>query len=98
VTAAGFFDGYPDGSFRPDKNITRAEMAKVLASAYNFKSSSSKGFKDVANTHWASLPILGLSQNKVANGFPDGTFRPNAATTRAEFSVFLARALNKNFR
>ncbi|MBF6633619.1 MAG: S-layer homology domain-containing protein, partial [Planococcus sp. (in: Bacteria)] len=32
------------------------------------------------------------------NGFPDGTFRPNSATTRAEFSVFLARALNKDFR
>lgn len=98
VTEAGLFNGYTNGSFKPDKNITRAEMAQVLALAYKFEASNTQVFKDVPTSHWASKPISGLVQNKITYGYSDKTFRPGQAITRAEFSVFLARALNKDFR
>ncbi|WP_223634638.1 S-layer homology domain-containing protein [Planococcus sp. 4-30] len=98
VTEAGLFNGYANGSFKPDKNITRAEMAQVLALAYKFEANNTQVFKDVPTSHWASKPISGLVQNKITYGYSDKTFRPGQAITRAEFSVFLARALNKDFR
>lgn len=98
VTAAGLFNGYPDGSFRPEKNITRAEIAKILVLAFDLDVDNKAVFKDVPLTHWASKPVSGVFNNNITKGFPDNTFRPNTAATRAEFSVFLSRALNKEFR
>ncbi|WP_142827215.1 S-layer homology domain-containing protein [Planococcus soli] len=98
VTSVGLFNGYTDGSFKPNRNITRAEMAKVLALAYNLEANNEQVFKDVPSTHWASESVSGISQSRITTGYPDNTFRPSAATSRAEFSVFLARALNSEFR
>ncbi|TWT07047.1 hypothetical protein FQV26_04330 [Planococcus sp. CPCC 101016] len=98
VTSAGLFNGYADGTFKPNKNITRAEMAKVLALAYNLGATNEQVYKDVPSTHWASKSVSGITQNGIATGYPDNTFRPSAATSRAEFSVFLARALNNEFK
>ena len=48
----GILNGYPDGTFRPDQSITRAEMAKILSVAYNFKTSNQLRFPDTEE-HWA---------------------------------------------
>lgn len=97
ATKSGLFSGYPDGSFRPDENITRAEMAKILDLAYKFQGESSVKFTDVSNS-WAMLHISTLIKNGITTGFPDNTFKPNAPTTRAQFSTFLARSMDTKFR
>ncbi|MBD8013381.1 Ig-like domain-containing protein, partial [Planococcus wigleyi] len=98
VSKAGLFNGNPDGTFAPNDVLKRAEMAKVISIAYDLNSSNKNHFNDVKAGHWAKGYISGLYENGITTGFPDKTFRPGASTTRAEYSVFLARALNEDFR
>lgn len=98
VSKAGLFNGNPDGTFAPDKVLKRAEMAKIISVAYEFKANDKTYFTDVKSGYWAKGYISGLYENGITTGYPDKTFHPEEATTRAEFSVFLARALNKEFR
>ncbi|XKE94012.1 Ig-like domain-containing protein [Metaplanococcus flavidus] len=98
ATKAGLFNGNPDGTFAPDKTLKRSEMAKIISLAYEFKASGESHFKDVKSGYWASGYISGLYENGITTGYSDKTFRAEQSTTRAEFSVFLARALNKDFR
>ena len=98
VSKAGLFNGNPDGTFAPNDVLKRAEMAKVISIAYELDASNKNHFNDVKTGHWAKGYISGLYENSITTGFPDKTFRPEASTTRAEYSVFLARALNKEFR
>ncbi|WP_084244400.1 S-layer homology domain-containing protein [Planomicrobium okeanokoites] len=97
ATKAGLFGGYPDGSFRPNNILTRAEMSKILVIAYKFEGESSVNFSDVSNS-WAKSYISKLVINDIATGFPDNTFKPNTPTTRAQFSTFLARSMDNKFR
>ncbi|XKE94013.1 S8 family serine peptidase [Metaplanococcus flavidus] len=98
ASKAGLFNGNPDGTFAPDKTLKRSEMAKIISIAYEFKASGGSHFKDVKSGYWASGYISGLYENGITTGYSDKTFRAEQSTTRAEFSVFLARALNKDFR
>ncbi|MBD8013379.1 Ig-like domain-containing protein, partial [Planococcus wigleyi] len=98
VSKAGLFNGNPDGTFAPNDVLKRAEMAKVISIAYGLNASNKNHFNDVKAGHWAKGYISGLYENGITTGFPDKSFRPGASTTRAEYSVFLARALNKEFR
>ncbi|WKA57782.1 S-layer homology domain-containing protein [Planococcus shenhongbingii] len=97
VSEFGLFNGYPGGSFKPDQILTRAEMSKILVIAYNLEGSSPKNFTDVSSS-WAKEYISSLAKNGITTGFPDQTFKPKNATTRAQFSTFLARAMNEKFR
>lgn len=98
ASKAGLFVGNPDGTFAPEAVLKRAEMAKVISVAYELKASDNNHFKDVKSAYWAKSYIQGLYENQITVGYPDNTFRPEESTTRAEFSVFLARALNEQFR
>ncbi|XKE94011.1 Ig-like domain-containing protein [Metaplanococcus flavidus] len=98
ASKAGLFNGNPDGTFAPDKTLKRSEMAKIISIAYDFKASGQNHFTDVKSGYWAKGYISGLYDNGITTGYPDDTFRAEESTTRAEFSVFLARALNKEFR
>ena len=98
VSKAGLFNGNPDGTFAPDKILKRSEMAKIISIAYNLKASDKNHFNDVKSGYWAKGFISGLYENGITTGYPDKTFRGEEPTTRAEYSVFLARALNKDFR
>ena len=98
VSKAGLFNGNPDGTFAPDKILKRSEMAKIISIAYELKASESNHFNDVKSGYWAKGYISGLFENGITTGYPDKTFRAEEPTTRAEYSVFLARALNENFR
>ena len=98
VSKAGLFNGNPDGTFAPNDVLKRAEMAKVISIAYDLDANSKNHFSDVKAGHWAKGYISGLYENGITTGFPDETFRPGASTTRAEYSVFLARAMNEDFR
>lgn len=93
----GIIDGMGDGTFAPHASLTRAQMAKILAGAYDIQGEYSKGFADTNEGYWAHTYISALAANKITIGYPDGTFRPAKKITRQEFSAFLARKLNEEF-
>ncbi|MFE8696435.1 S-layer homology domain-containing protein [Cytobacillus sp. FJAT-53684] len=93
VVDEGIFTG-TDGSFYPNKTLTRAEMAAIINRAFKLEKKSTKvTFKDVNSKFWGYLDIQNLVGHKITEGFPNNTFQPSNPTTRAQFSVFLTRAL-----
>ncbi|WP_135122037.1 S-layer homology domain-containing protein [Aedoeadaptatus pacaensis] len=82
VVNAGYMKGYPDGTFRPDGKITRAEFAQMIR-AIDKANTGMAPFADVKG-HWAEAAINQAYANDRIAGYPDGTFRPNDQITRAE--------------
>ena len=82
VVNAGYMKGYPDGTFRPNGKITRAEFAQMIK-AIDKANTGMAPFAD-AKGHWAEAAINQAYANKRITGYPDGTFRPNNNITRAE--------------
>ena len=94
IKTAGYINGYPDGTFRPNNNISRAEIAKIVVLAAGFTiDTSGAGFSDIAG-HWASDYILTAANRGVVGGYTDGTFRPNNSATRAEASKMVSVWVN----
>lgn len=88
--------GYEDGTVRPNGSISRAEVATVLfrllkddVRAQNL--TKDNAYSDVSDTAWYAAAVSTLSKMGVISGYPDGTFRPNAPITRAEFAAMIAR-------
>lgn len=92
---AGIINGYDDGSFRPERKASRAEVAKMLTTALAIPTpvSERRVFKDVSTKYWAAQHVAALKAAGITNGFEDGTFRPQATTTRAQVAKFLNKAL-----
>lgn len=90
--------GYPDGTFRPNEQVTRAQMAILIAKAYEVAPEASGAFKDVPSGVTGSGYINALAAQNIVSGYLDGTFRPYGTIDRASFSVFLARTENKDLR
>jgi hypothetical protein len=94
--AAGLFQGDPGGTFRPDDSITRAEMAAIVARARQLKGmAGGTPFSDVPESHWALPYIIQLYQEEWLRGYQDGTFRPNAGASRAEFVSVVQKLVNR---
>ena len=96
ATNAGKLTGYPDGTFRPNQSITRAEFAAI---AVRFLSDEVQGvsggnFSDTAG-HWAADAIGRAAAAGWIAGYPDGTFRPNAPITRAEAATIINNMLGR---
>ena len=92
---AGIISGFPSGEFKPNDNVTRAQMAIMLARGYGLeKTGDTAGFKDVAVSYWAYEAVLKLADNGISLGYPDGTFRPANAVSRAEVAALLAKAMD----
>ncbi len=96
VHSEGLTTGYSDGTYRPDQALTRAEMAVFVLRAlhggdYTPPVAHSYSFNDIAG-HWAANWIEEAAQEGLAEGYPDGTFKPDALATRAESTVMLLRA------
>jgi hypothetical protein len=90
----GIIRGNPDGTFRPDRYISRAEIAAMLVNALNDRSSQTgKSFPDVSSGHWASGSIGKASAMGIINGFPNGRFYPDRNAQRAEVMVMLYQYL-----
>lgn len=84
----GTINGYEDGTFKPENTITRAEFSKLLAirtapSAQTFTQTTT-AFPDVAADHWANAYIAYAVAVGAVNGYPDGTFKPEAPVTYGE--------------
>lgn len=89
-------NGYEDGNFRPDENITRAEFAKIIVKLTEKDiSQKSTEFSDV-ETHWAEAYIAVLAEKDIITGYEDNTFRPDEAITRAEAVAIINRAVTRN--
>lgn len=89
----GLVQGYPDGSFKPDRSLTRAELAALLVRAKEYKVPGRpvKVFKDVAANHWAAGYVEIAKRTGLIKGYPDGRFRPNNRITNAEAITVVAR-------
>ncbi|WP_391571781.1 S-layer homology domain-containing protein [Cohnella sp.] len=87
--------GYPDGTFRPDQSITRAEFIVMLAKALGLDGEDDQlTFSDRERIGpWASRAIAQAVRQSVIQGYADGSFRPGAVVTRAEMATMIARAL-----
>ncbi|MBH0230719.1 S8 family serine peptidase [Halobacillus yeomjeoni] len=94
---AGILTGYKDGTFRPDKPMTREEMAAVIVRAYELTGSSNVRFSDVDPDSWSYKYISTLVANGIVSGYPDGTFRPGLDIKRSEFAALMARLLSDKF-
>lgn len=92
---AGVLNGYTDGTFQPDNNITRAEMAKIIVTELNVQLDPVENvFSDVASDAWYYDSVSRAAAAGYVNGYTDGTFHPGDPITRQEASAVLARAYN----
>ena len=80
TAGVGLIHGYPDGTFRPDQTITRAEFVTILAQESGETITDPAGtaeFSDVKANHWARKYILWGRKNNVLSGYEDNSFRPD---------------------
>lgn len=87
--------GYPEGTFLPGRNMTRAEVtvmfSRLLEKQMTIHTAYGNSFSDVPAGKWYSNAIGYMEQYNIVRGYPDGTFRPDAPVTRAEFAAIAAR-------
>jgi len=87
--------GFPDGTFRPNQPITRAELTAAMSRFFYVTDTGANNFSDVPPNHWAT-PYINIAHNKGwIIGFPDGTFRPDNVMTRAEAVTIINRVLGR---
>ncbi|MDO5041055.1 MAG: S-layer homology domain-containing protein [Peptoniphilus sp.] len=85
--------GYANGTFGPNKNMTRAEVAFVLAKIDNDKDPVGyySTFKDVAQDKWYADAIGYMQKEEIIGGYSDDTFKPEKSITRAEFASVISK-------
>lgn len=95
-----YIKGYPDGTFKPSNNVTRAEAAQMFATLLNggtsFGTSSVTKFAD-ANNKWYSPAVNYIAGKGLLSGYSDGTFKPDADITRAEFAQMISGYLKAGY-
>ncbi len=92
---AGLIKGYEDKTFRADRQITRAELAVMVARALKAAEKAELNFKDAAGIpSWAADSIAQAVAKGIIKGYEDNTFRPNNPATRAETAAMTLRLLN----
>jgi subtilisin len=95
MTQSNLATGFPDGSFKPTKTITRGEVITLLNRAFTIKTqnTTTKRFSDVTPKLYSYNAIQRFASASIANGYEDGTFKPNSPVTRAEMAVFLSKTI-----
>jgi uncharacterized repeat protein (TIGR02543 family) len=98
AVSSGIVTGYQDGTFKPDKTVTRAEFAVMLMNALKTEGAGAAlTFTDTAKIgSWAQKAVAQAVQAGIINGYEDGTFRPAGEITRAEMAAMIAGALGKD--
>ena len=95
LSNAGILDGYEDGTFKPDGNITRAEFATIAVRFFEATYDGGDLFSDIAG-HWAQDYINEAANAGIVDGYPDGTFRPQQYITRAEAMTMVNRTIDRH--
>ncbi len=88
--------GYPDGMFKPNRNISRAEFATMLVKGFNLDSCGMERenlFSDVPRSNWANAAIAKAVDEDLLKGYPNGKFKPNNHVTRAEALTSIAKGM-----
>lgn len=101
----GIMAGYPDGTYKPERTVTRAEFAKFVVASFELQSeqevptmqtaaAQELTFKDVPQDKWYAAWIADAVNAGVVAGYTDGTFKPDALITREQMAAMVARALH----
>lgn len=102
LVSKGIMNGYPGGTYQPDKNITRAEFAKLVIETLNLvpvfepevSSASSSNLTDLKVNEWYYPYVISAVEAGIITGYEDGTFRPSKQITREEMATMIIRALD----
>lgn len=93
LSDADIITGFPDGTFKPDQAVTRAQAAILIGKTFELDGTKRKtSFSDVNTTNTASGYIESAAKKGIISGFPDGTFRPGQTVTRGQLAIILAKA------
>ncbi|MFH5186760.1 S-layer homology domain-containing protein [Paenibacillus sp. TAB 01] len=94
VTKHGYFNGFEDGTFRPEAPVTRGELVAVMARflKLNVSTPNELHFNDIEG-HWAAASIEELYRSKYLAGYPDGSFKPQNNIIRSEAVTLVNRML-----
>ena len=95
LTNAGIIDGYEDGTFKPNGNITRAEFATIAVRFFEATYEGENLFPDI-DGHWAQDYINEAANAGIVDGYPDGTFGPQKLITRAEAMTMVNRTIDRH--
>ncbi len=90
----GVVVGYPDGTFKPDNNLTRAELTKMINLVFGYTESDATGFNDVTDADWFKPYVLVAKKAGYIKGFEDGSFRGNQNLTREQACAIVSRCAN----
>jgi hypothetical protein len=89
-------DGYPDGTYRPSQNVSRAQMAAFIIRANfgeAFSCTLTPHFSDVPADHWAFKYVQKMYDEGITAGYSDGTYRPSQNVSRSQMAAFIIKAL-----
>lgn len=92
----GITGGYPDGTFKPNNQISRAEIASLIARIGNFQlneTAETDSFNDIKSSKWYYKSVIMAKQNGIIGGYPDGSFKPDGKATRAEVATMIYKYL-----
>jgi hypothetical protein len=92
MAAEGIISGYADGTFRPNRDVTRGQMASLLYRALDFPDGTATFSDTAGTTHVAAIGAL--AQAEVIQGFSDGTFRPDRPIRRDQMASMLSKAFD----
>ena len=97
LASGNIIAGFPDGTFKPNEPVTRAQFATIVNKALS-PASKRPGidFKDLKNNFWAYAAIQSAYQGQYVSGYPDGTFKPQQQIPRVQVLVSLANGLGLN--
>jgi len=89
----GLIEGYSDGTFRPNNDITRAEFIKLTNRAFGYIKEDTISFSDVLPSDWFYSEIAKAKAARYISGYPDGTMKPNDPISRQEAASIIVRIL-----
>ncbi|MDY6783361.1 MAG: family 10 glycosylhydrolase [Cyanobacteriota bacterium] len=98
LAARGIVSGFPDGTFKPNQTVNRAQYAAILTQAFKLPTTRpAVKFIDIANNYWAAPVIAKAYQMGFLSGYPNLEFRPLAGITKAHMLISLVNGLNLTF-
>lgn len=95
LASLGILSGVGDGQFDPERSITRAEFTVIAMKFANTSGGGVNIFSDVNEDDWFYSAVVDSTQYGWINGYPDGTFRPEATISRAEVTVIVNHMLGR---
>lgn len=92
---ANIITGFPDGTYKPNQPVTRAQFAAIVRNAFNnARIRNSQGFADVPSSYWAAPAITTAYETGFLSGYPNSQFRPEEQIPRVQVLVSLSSGLN----